>query len=105
MGTLDEIEEVEEFVKIYNFMDDEEVGEALKLVRKSIRKPDVPAEKVSEVIYKVQGLATQFQIIAAFYKTIGYGSAKTEAGYKRNLYSSLADALDKLVAALKYQAR
>lgn len=105
MGTLESIEEVEEFVRIRDFMDDEEVEEALQLVRKSIKKPDVPPEKVSEVIYKIQGLATQFQIIASFYKTIGYGAAKTEAGHKRNLYASLADALDKLVAALKYQAR
>lgn len=105
MGTLESIEEVEEFVKINEFMDDEEVKEALQLVRKSIKKPDVPQEKVSEVIYKLQGLATQFQIVASFYKTIGYGAARTEAGYKRNLYASLADSIDKLVAALKYQAR
>lgn len=98
---LSYIEEIEEFQQLHEFMDDEELDEAMADVVRCIRKPDVPAPYVKELITKLQALSTSFALKASFYMTFGKDGKPEQ--HKKNVYYSARDAVDKLVNALKYQ--
>lgn len=97
--------EITQFNDIVDFMQDEHLDKALHLVLKLLMKPDVPPAMAPRLIVELQALSTKFAIESVRYATIKRDKAGTDNNFKKNIYYSLKEALDKLVDALKYSAR
>jgi hypothetical protein len=99
------IDEITEFNDMHEQLSDETLDQALALVVKLVMKPDVPAVKAAALIVQLQAMATKFKMQATYYKVMDVGRSGTEQYKKKNIYFSISDSLDKLVDAIKYQAR
>jgi hypothetical protein len=102
MTVIDQVSELTEFNELKEFMNDPDLDEALDLIIKLISKPDVPSMKALELIVKLQALSAKFAMLARYYTSFEKG---TDASKKKNVYYSIADAIDKLAAAVKYSVR
>ena len=96
------ISELTEFNDIKEFMSDPDLDYALDLIIKLIAKPDVPATKAPDLIVKMQALSAKFAMMSRFYTTFEKGG---ENAKKKNVYYTAEEAIDKLVAALKYSMK
>lgn len=96
------INNVDEFMELHAFMQDEQLDEALHFVLKLMMQPDVPPAKAQALIVKLQAYSAKFAVMATVYSTIKKDRAGTENNNKKNIYYTMADSLDKLVQALKY---
>lgn len=104
-NTIEIINQVAEFTDIHDFLQDEEVDEALAIIVKIFSKPDIPPTQAVVLIAKLQALSAKFGILATYYSTIAKGPAGSINSKKKNVYYTLKDSLDKLVDSLKYVAR
>lgn len=98
--TLELISEVDHFMSIHKFMDDEELDLALSLVVKLMKRPDVPAAKAHELIIQLQAISAKMQMSAAI---LGNGNEGKD-NKRKNVYYSAYHALNSLVDALKFAA-
>lgn len=103
--TLSLINTIDEFRELHEFMDDPDLDDALSLVVKLLSKPDVPSVKAVPLIVRLQAYAVKFSMMASIYTTIKKGAPGSENAKKKNVYYTTANALDKLVDALKYSAK
>lgn len=103
--TLGLISQVDGFMELHDFMDDPELDEAMGLVVKLITKPEVPSAKAVPLIVELSAIAAKLSLQAAIYTTIKKGSPGTQNYYKKNIYYSAAEAINKIVDALKYSAK
>ena len=95
---------ITEFNDISEFMQDEQLDQAMGLVVKIIvRQADMPREKIPPLIVELQALATKFAFLATYYATIGK-DGRTEMD-KKNIYNTARDAIGKLVDSLKYRIK
>lgn len=99
---LEVVSEVTEFNEMSEFMNDPDLDKALDLIVKLVMKPDVPAQKATELIIVLQALSAKFAVLARYYTTFEKGA---EASKKKNVYYTTSDAIDKLAAAVKYSIR
>lgn len=99
---LESVSEVTELNDISEFMQDKDLDEAMSIIIKLIAKPDVPSSRVPELIIKLQAMSAKLAIQARYYTTFVKG---VDASKKKNVYYTTSDAIDRLVDALKYQAR
>lgn len=99
VNRLTEINDLSEFLK------DPDFDEAMELVIKLIANPAVNPAMAQKLIVKLQSLSTKYAVFAVTYSTIKRDRAGTPNNYKKNIYHSLKEALDKLCDALKYPAR
>lgn len=102
MTMIDTVSSLTEFNDLKSNMNDKDLDEALDLIIKLIMKPDVPSSKAPELIVKLQAISAKFSMLKRYYMTFEKGA---EAANKKNTYATAADAIDKLVDALKYSAR
>jgi len=100
--TIELISQITEFNDIKEFMQDEDLDEALALIIKLIAKPHVNAMQVPDLINKMQSLAAKFAVMSRFYTTFEKGG---DSSKKKNVYYTAEDAINKIVDALKYSAR
>jgi hypothetical protein len=103
--TLSIISKIDSFVELHEFMEDEDLDEALSAIVKLTTRPDIPQAKAIPLIVKLEAIAAKMKIQAAIYTTIKKGSSGTPNAHKKNIYYSTSEALSKLVDALKYSAR
>lgn len=96
---LEKISEVTEFNDLKEFMNDPDLDSALDAIIKLTVKPDIPPAAASVLIIKLQAISAKLAILARFYTTMEKGEV---ASKKKNVYYTTAEAIDKLVAALKY---
>ena len=101
-STIEMISEITEFNDLSEYMNDPDLDTALDLIIKLITKPDVPSIKAPSLIVQLQAISAKFSVQARFYTTFEKGG---DASKKKNAYYTMADAVDKLVDALKYSAR
>lgn len=99
---IETVSEITEFNELSDFMQDPDLDEAMALIIKLIAKPDVPAAKAPEIITRLQAIAAKLAIMSRYYTTFEKGP---EASKKKNVYYTTAEAINKLVDALKYNAR
>ena len=99
---IEKVDEVTVFNDMSKIMQDRDLDEALALVIKLIMKPDVPPAKAPELIIRLQAMSAKFAMLARYYTSFEKGPV---ASQKKNTYYTAADAIDKLVAALKYSLR
>jgi hypothetical protein len=100
---IDIITSVTEFVKLSEAINDPALDEALAYVVKLIEKPDVPPSAAVRTIVKLEALSAKFAFAQTFYKT--FGKSGTEERYKKDVYYTARDAIERLVDALKYIVR
>lgn len=94
------VSDIDEFVALSNFLQDPDLDKALEYVIKLKSRPAIESSKVPVLIVQLQAISAMAQMKASTYQNV----LKSETN-KKNVYKSLQDAIDKLVAALKYQAR
>lgn len=99
---LELVSEITEFNDLHEFMQDEQLDKALEKVVKLMMKPDVPPAAAQSLIVQLQATSAKCQILSATYATILKDKPGTDNYHKKNIYYSVFEALDKLVAALKY---
>lgn len=103
--TLSIISTIDDFRELHEFMQDDDLDEAMGLVVKLITRPEVPSAKAVPLIVELSAIAAKLSIQAAIYTTIKKGSSGTPNYYKKNVYYSAAEAINKIVDALKYSAK
>jgi hypothetical protein len=101
-STIELVSEITEFNDLSEYMQDSDLDTALDLIVKLITKPDVPSIKAPSLIVQLQAMSAKFAVQARFYTTFEKGG---ESSKKKNAYYTMAEAIDKLVDALKYSAR
>ena len=95
--TLDMINGLAE---IAEFMDDEELTQALTFVAKLIIKPDIPMQVATIEIVRLQAIAAKMAFKATWMTNVD----KSDRA-KKNIYYTAAESINNLVSALKYITR
>jgi hypothetical protein len=91
------IEQVSGMYEISEYMQDEELSEALEFITKIILNPDIPPRVATPQIVRLQAIAAKMQMRATWMANVD----KSDRA-KKNLYYSAAAEIDKVVAALKF---
>lgn len=104
-GILDLINEIDEFRKISDYMNDEHLDDALSNVVKLVLNPAVPAIAAPKLIVHLSAISAVMQMKAKWYMTVEKGKAGTPENTKKELYLTVSDRLDFIVQALKFSAK
>lgn len=99
------ISEIDELLEVSTFMQSGQVDEALGTIVKIINKPDIPPQAATQIVVKLQAISAVCAVQAAYYKNITTGKAGSEEYKRKNMFYSLHEAINELVAALKYLCR
>jgi hypothetical protein len=94
------LEMVNGLSEIAEYMQDEELTQALTFVAKVILKPDIPLNVATIEIVRLQAIATKMAFKATWMANVD----KSDRG-KKNLYYTAAESINNLVSALKYITR
>jgi hypothetical protein len=99
---LEYISKIGEFQELHEFMNDPELDEALAVLVQVMVNPNLKPETNQRLIVQLQAYAAKFSMLASMYSTIKKAPAGSPNNYKKNIYYTVAESLDKLVQALKY---
>lgn len=102
---LEYLSEFQDLMDLYEFMDDEDLAEAMGLAIKCIAKPDLPPAVARNAMMKFQGLAFKFKMTAQAYMTVKQGKPGSDEVKKKNVYFSAADLCQEMTNTLKYMVR
>jgi hypothetical protein len=94
------LEMVNGLAEIADFMQDEELTQGLTMVAKLIIKPDIPLNVATVEIVRLQAIAAKMSFRATWMVNVEKGDRA-----KKNIYFTAAEAINDLVAALKYITR
>lgn len=86
--------------EIAEFMDDEDLTQALTMVAKLILNPGIPINVATIEIVRLQAIATKMSFKATWMANVDKGDRA-----KKNIYFTAASSINDLVAALKYITR
>jgi hypothetical protein len=86
--------------EIADYMEDEELTQALVTIAKLILKPDIPINVATLEIVRLQAIAAKMSFRATWMANVDKGDRA-----KKNIYFTAASAINDLVAALKYITR
>ena len=94
------LEMVNGLAEVAEFMEDEELTTALTFIAKLIIKPDIPLQVATIEVVRLQAIAAKMQFKATWLTNVEKGDRA-----KKNIYYTAAEAINNLVAALKYIIR
>lgn len=94
------LESINGLAEIAEFMQDEELTQALTFIAKVILKPDIPLNVVAVEIVRLQAIAAKMALKATWMVNVEKGNRE-----KKNIYFTAHEAISDLVSALKYIAR
>jgi hypothetical protein len=94
------LEMVNGLSEIADYMQDEELTQALTFIAKLIIKPDVPLAVATVEIVRLQAIAAKMAFKATWMTNVD----KSDRG-KKNIYYTAAESINSLVSALKYITR
>jgi hypothetical protein len=94
------LEQVNGLSEIADFMQDEELTDALAMVAKLIFKPDIPLNVATLYIVRLQAIAAKMAFRATWMVNVEKGNRE-----KKNIYYTAHQAITDLVSALKYIVR
>lgn len=86
--------------EIADFMEDEELTQALTFIAKLIIKPDVPLAVATVEIVRLQAIAAKMAFKATWMTNVDKSDRS-----KKNIYYTAAESINSLVSALKYITR
>lgn len=104
-SVLEYISNVDEFIQLSGFMEDEQLDWVLDTVVKLSVKPDIPPKVATQLIVQLQAIASKCSVQAGYYKNVVSPKAGSPEYKKKGMLYTLADALENLVAALKYMCK
>lgn len=104
-STLKDVQMIDEFVQLNDFLQDDDLEMFLDLLTKLIAKPGMEPGMAVKLIVILQALSAKYAVLAAVYTTILRDKSGTENNHKKNIYYSLKEALDRIVDSLKYMAK
>ena len=96
-NTIEAINWVQE---ISDYMNDEDLSDALAMVAKLIIKPDIPLQVATIHIVRLQAIAAKMAFKATWLTNVDKGDRA-----KKNIYYTAAESINQLVSALKYIIR
>jgi hypothetical protein len=102
---LEHLSQVQDLVDLHEFMQDEELAEAMDLALKVIAKPDIPVSVARNALAKMQGYSLRFRMQAATYTYVKVGKAGTTENVKKNVYFAMAEQCHEMAQTLKYLAK
>jgi hypothetical protein len=94
------IEMINGLAEIADFMEDEELTQALTFIAKLIVRPDIPINVATVEIVRLQAIAAKMAFKATWMVNVEKGNRE-----KKNIYFTAHDAISDLVSALKYIVR
>ena len=94
------IEKVNGLAEIADYMQDEELSQALAFIAKLIIKPDIPLQVATVEIVRLQAIAAKMAFRATWMVNVEKGNRE-----KKNIYFTAHEAITDLVSALKYIVR
>jgi hypothetical protein len=94
------LEMVNGLSEIAEFMQDEELTQALTFIAKLIIKPDVPLAVATVEIVRLQAIAAKMAFKATWMTNVDKSDRS-----KKNIYYTAAESINSLVSALKYITR
>ena len=94
------LEMVNGLAEIADFMEDEELTQALSFIAKLIIKPDIPTQVATIEIVRLQAIAAKMAFKATWMANVDKNNRA-----KKNLYYTAAESINSLVSALKYIMR
>lgn len=86
--------------EIADFMNDEELTQALTFIAKIIVKPEIPLNVATIEIVRLQAISAKMAFKATWMVNVDKGDRA-----KKNIYFTAHEAINNLVAALKYIIR
>lgn len=105
VALLEEVSGVTELNDLHDFLKDDKLDRAMEIVVKLTMNSHVPPAKANALVVELQALSALFAMKAVSYKTIKRDKAGTDNNFKKDVYYSVRDALDRMVDALKYSAK
>lgn len=99
---LEYLSKVQDLVDLHEFMENDDLAEAMDLAIKCIAKPDMPPSVARNALLKMQGLAFQFRMQAATYTYIHKGKTGSEENVRKNIYFAASEQCHNLAQTLKY---
>jgi hypothetical protein len=94
------IEMINGLSDIADFMEDEELTQALTFIAKLIVRPDIPINVATVEIVRLQAIAAKMAFKATWMVNVEKGNRE-----KKNIYFTAHEAISDLVSALKYIVR
>jgi hypothetical protein len=94
------IEAINWTAEIADYMDDQELTDALTFIAKLIIKPDIPLQVATVEIVRLQAIAAKMSFKATWLTNVDKGDRA-----KKNIYYTAAESINNLVSALKYITR
>jgi len=94
------IEMVNGLAEIADYMQDEELTQALTFIAKIIIKPDIPLNVATIEIVRLQAIAAKMAFKATWMANVDKNDRA-----KKNIYYTAAESINSLVSALKYIMR
>lgn len=94
------IEMVNGLSEIADFMEDEELTQALTFIAKLIIRPDIPLTVATVEIVRLQAIAAKMAFKATWMTNVDKSDRS-----KKNIYYTAAESINSLVSALKYITR
>ena len=94
------IDMVNGLAEIADYMQDEELTQALTFIAKVIIKPDIPMQVATLEVVRLQAIAAKMAFRATWLTNVDKGDRA-----KKNIYYTAAESINDLVAALKYIIR
>lgn len=94
------LEMVNGLSEIADFMQDEELTQALTFIAKLIVKPDIPTQVATIEIVRLQAIAAKMSFQATWMANVDKSNRA-----KKNIYYTAAESINNLVSALKYIMR
>ena len=102
---LEYLSQVQDLVDLHEFINDDELAEAMDLALKVIAKPDIPPVVARSALAKMQGYAMRFRMQAATYTYVNTGKTGTEQNVKKNVYFAMAEQCHEMAQTLKYLSK
>ena len=94
------LEMVNGLAEIADYMEDEELTQALTFIAKIIIKPDIPLNVATIEIVRLQAIAAKMSFKATWMTNVDKSDRS-----KKNIYYTAAESINNLVSALKYITR
>lgn len=94
------LEQVNGLAEIADYMQDEELTSALAFIAKLIFKPEIPAQVASIEIVRLQAISAKMAFKATWMVNVDKGNRE-----KKNIYFTAHEAINDMVAALKYMVK
>jgi Na+/phosphate symporter len=91
------LDQVNGLYEIAEYMEDEELTQALEFIAKVILKPDIPIQVATIELVRLQAIAAKMALRATWLTNVDKGHRE-----KKNIYYTAAEQIDKVCSSLKY---